>query len=222
VRLIVPPGVFRPLGDSRMLADHIRRTVRPGSSVLDLCCGSGVVAIAAAVGGAGRVTAVDVSRRAVLATAINARLNGASVRAVRGDLFAPLGDERFDAIVSNPPYVPAPGDELPTAGRARAWDAGRDGRAVIDRICAAAPGRLRPGGRLLLVHSSVCDPGRTAELLAERGMTVRSAGSARGPLGPLLSARAEMLEQRGLLDAETRYEDLVVLEGRAAWSEAAA
>ncbi len=216
VRLIVPPGVFRPLSDSRMLADHIRRTVRPRFSVVDLCCGSGILAVAAAVGGAGRVAAVDVSRRAVATTALNARLNGVSVRAMRGDLFAPLGDERFDAIVSNPPYVPAASDELPTAGRARAWDAGRDGRAVIDRICAEAPARLRPGGRLLLVHSSVCDPGRTIELLAEQGLTVRPVGSARGPLGPLLSARAALLERRGLLDRDTRYEDLVVLEGRAA------
>src|SRR5436189_72295 len=77
----------------------------PGARVLDVCTGSGVLAITAARRGA-HATAVDISRRAVLCAALNARLNGVSVRAVRGDLLAAVGDERFDAIVSNPPYLP--------------------------------------------------------------------------------------------------------------------
>jgi release factor glutamine methyltransferase len=216
MRLLVPPGVFRPLSDSWMLAERIRHEVTARTSVADLCCGSGVLAITAALSGARAVTAIDVSRRAVLATRLNARLNGVAVRALRGDLLAPLAGERFDLIVSNPPYVPAAGDEVPTRGAARGWDAGRDGRAVLDRICAQAPAHLRPGGRLLVVHSSVCDPERTAELLSAHGLASELVSRARGPLGPLLSARAATLEQRGLLPPSAADEELVVIEGRAA------
>lgn len=53
------------------------------------------------------------------------------VRAVRGDLLAPLAGERFDVIVSNPPYVPTETDATPR-GPARAWVGGADGRAVLE------------------------------------------------------------------------------------------
>jgi release factor glutamine methyltransferase len=216
MRLVVPPGVFRPLSDSRLLAEQVRREVGLGTVVADLCCGSGFLAVTAALSGAAQVTAVDVSRRAVLATRLNARLNGVAVRAVRGDLFAPLKRERFDLIVSNPPYVPADDDEVPTRGPSRGWDAGRDGRAVLDRICAQAPAHLRPGGRVLIVHSSVCDADRTVDLLAGGGLAAKQAAQVPGPLGPLLHARAGMLERRGLLAAGAREEALVVIEARAA------
>jgi release factor glutamine methyltransferase len=215
MRLVVPPGVFRPLSDSRMLADRLCEELSPGDSVADVCTGSGVLAVTAATSGAGKVTAVDVSRRAVLATRLNARLNGVSVDAVRGDLLEPLAGERFDMIVSNPPYVPAEYDALPGRGPARAWDAGRDGRALLDRICAEAPARLRPGGTILLVHSSVCDPGRTVELLERGGLDASVVSRSRGPLGPLLRERAQTLERNGLLPPGARYEDLVVIRGRA-------
>ena len=151
------PGVFRPVSDSRLLADCLRRELSPGARVADICTGSGVLAVTAALHGAGAVSATDCSRRAVWSARLNARLNGVAVAAVRGDLLKPLGGRQFDLIVSNPPYVPAENDDLPSRGAARAWDAGRNGRALIDRLCDEAPAHLRPGGTLLLVHSSVCD-----------------------------------------------------------------
>lgn len=214
MRLVVPPGVFRPLSDSRLLADRMLDELTPGARVADICTGSGMLAVAAAVGGAGEVVAVDVSRRAVLAAQLNARLNGVSVRALRGDLLAPLDGERFDLIVSNPPYVPATDDVLPTRGRERAWDAGRDGRALLDRVCADAPRRLRPGGVLLLVHSSVCDGDASVALLASHGLEASVAVRSRGPLGPLLHERRTQLEARGLLPPGAREEELVVIRGR--------
>jgi len=214
MRLVVPPGVFRPLSDSRLLADCMRAELEPGAAVADVCTGSGVLAVTAATSGAGDVAAVDVSRRAVMTARLNARLNGVSVRALHGDLLEPLGDERFDLIVSNPPYVPAAADTLPERGPERAWDAGRDGRALLDRICAEAPARLRPGGTLLLVHSSVCDADRSVELLECHGLDAEVALRSRGPLGPLLRERAATLEARGLLPPGAREEDLVVIRGR--------
>jgi release factor glutamine methyltransferase len=211
VRLFTPPGVFRPRPDSWMLARALRaERLRPGSRVLDVCTGSGVLAVTAALDGA-RATAVDISHRAVLCAALNARLNGVRVRALRGDLLAPVRGERFDAIVSNPPYLPAEDDAVPTRGPRRAWDAGRDGRAVLDRLCAEAPAYLHSGGVLLLVHSSLCDTEATLKALAASGLPAAIAARYRGALGPLLYARAPQLEARGLLAAGAREEDVVVV-----------
>jgi release factor glutamine methyltransferase len=214
MRLIALPGVFRPISDSWLLADCLRRELWPGAHVADVCTGSGVLAVTAALHGAEAVSATDRSRRAVINARVNARLNGVTVHALRGDLLEPLEARRFDLIVSNPPYVPADTDALPSGGRERAWDAGRNGRAVIDRLCDEAPGRLRPGGALLLVHSSVCGEQSTLERLAGHGLETDVLARRRGPLGPLLSARARTLEDRGLLARGQREEEIVVIRAR--------
>jgi release factor glutamine methyltransferase len=215
MRLLTVPGVFRPHSDSWLLGDVLRsETLPPTARALDLCTGSGVLAVCAARRGC-EVTAVDRSRRAAWTAGVNGRLNGVRVDARHGDLFDAVGDARFDLIVSNPPYVPADEDALPERGARRAWDAGRDGRAVLDRICAQAPAHLRPGGIVLLTHSSVCDEQRTLELLRAGGLDAEVVCRRRGPLGPLLTQRVTMLEQRGLLEAGQREEDVVVVRGRA-------
>src|SRR3954447_8423847 len=215
-----------------MLAEARREaTLPPRASVLELCTGSGAVAIAAALRGAREVTTVDISRRSVLATRVNARLNHVRVRARRGDLFAAVGKARFDAIVSNPPYVPADGEEPPRSWPERCWDAGHDGRVLLDRIVAEAPTHLRPGGFVLLVHSSICGVERTleglragglaADVVARRrgppgGLRAGVVARRRGPLGPLMSARVHLLHERGLLSPGAREEEVVVIRGRAA------
>lgn len=182
--------------------------------MLDLCSGSGALAICAAQRGAGEVVAVELGRRASLAIRLNARLNGVRVDVRRGDLFAAAGPRPFDVIVSNPPYVPSESDELPTRGLRRAWDAGGDGRVLLDRIIREAPAHLRPGGILLLTHSEVCGVQRTLDLMREAGLDSTSVvRRERGPLGPLLSGRAPLLERRGLLAPGQREEDVVVLSG---------
>jgi release factor glutamine methyltransferase len=215
VRLVTLPGVFRPISDTWLLADALdREPLSPGARVLDLCSGSGALAIRAALGGPRVVTAVDVSRRAVLTIRANAVLNRVRVRALRGDLFAAVAGERFDAIVSNPPYVPSPTDDLPARGRARAWDAGRDGRALLDRICDRARAHLRPGGRLLLVHSSLLGVEPTMDALRARGLAVDVPVRERGPLGPLMDGRRDHLEAAGMLEPGQSEEDVLVFRAR--------
>jgi release factor glutamine methyltransferase len=215
MRIMTLPGVFAPISDTWLLARALREEVIGArASVLDVCTGSGVLAVCAARRGARAVTAVDVSRRAVMTARVNARLNGVRLRAVRSDLFSQLGGERFDVIVSNPPYVPAPTDELPARGPQRAWDAGRDGRLILDRLLEEAPAHLRPGGVLLVVHSEVCGVDATRAAMERAGMTVDVALRQRGPLGPLMSARVRHLEERGLLPPGRRHEDVLVLRGR--------
>jgi release factor glutamine methyltransferase len=213
VRLVTPPGVFRPISDTWLLADALDREPLPKRArVLDLCSGSGALAIRAAIRDRSRkVVAVDVSQRAVLTIRLNAALNGVRVDARRGDLLSAVAGETFDVIVSNPPYVPAATDELPARGLRRAWDAGRDGRALLDRICAAAPRHLRPGGVLLLVHSSLLHYEPTADALTARGLEVAVAASEHGPLGPLMRAR----RADGLIPP-VDDEDVLVVRGRKA------
>jgi release factor glutamine methyltransferase len=192
VRIVTPPGVFRPISDSRMLADALRAELRGWvggrSRSLDVCTGSGALAVVAALAGAD-ASAIDVSFRAVLCARINARLNGVRVRALRGDLLAPVAGETFDVITANPPYVPGD-DALPRRGPARAWEGGRDGRTVLDRLLAAAPPRLAPGGALLVVHSTLIGEQETLERLRAGGLEADVAARHPGPLGPLMRARA--------------------------------
>ncbi|WP_210491868.1 HemK2/MTQ2 family protein methyltransferase [Patulibacter sp. SYSU D01012] len=213
MRIVTLPGVFRPRSDSWLLARLVRPEIAPGDRVLDLCTGSGVIAVSAAQKGA-EAHAVDVSRRAVWTARLNARLNGARVDARRGDLFAAV-DGDFDLITSNPPYLPADDDALPTSGPARAWDAGRDGRAVLDRICADAPGRLRPGGSILLIHSNVAGIAETRRALADGGLEVSIVHAETGEYGPLMAARVAELRRRGVLGpGEEEQEEMVVIRGR--------
>ncbi|MBL8777756.1 MAG: methyltransferase [Acidimicrobiales bacterium] len=208
--MLTLPGVFAPISDSWQLADAVRREpLLAGSTALDLCTGSGVVAVAAAERGAS-VTAVDVSRRALLATWWNARRNGTRVRLRRGRLFAPVAGERFDLISANPPYVPADGEALPTHGPERAWAAGPDGRAVLDRICDEAPGHLWPGGVLLVVHSSLIDVDATVERMVAAGLVgVRVTDRRVGPLGPLMREQ----QRAGRIDPDVTEEAVVVVRG---------
>jgi release factor glutamine methyltransferase len=207
------PGVFRPRSDTWLLAAAMRRQPQlRGGAVLDVCTGSGALAVAAALAGARAVTAVDVSRRAVVCARLNARLNGVRVEALRGDLLAAVPGRRFDVIVSNPPYLPSD-DGLPARGRARHTEAGSSGRVLLDRLIDAAPAHLAPGGVLLVTHSSVNGEDETLRRMRAAGLRPAIAERRRGALGPLLAARAPRLEEKGLLARGAREEEVLVVAG---------
>ena len=183
-------------------------------AVADVCTGSGALAIVAARAGATSVTAIDISRRALASARINARLNGVRVRTRRSSLLAALPGERFDLIASNPPYLPSD-DPSAARGSARHIDAGPDGRAFLDRLIAQAPSHLRPGGLLIVTHSSLNNEHATLDRMSSAGLEPRVLERRSGPLGPLLAARAPMLEERGLLAAGTAEEELLIVAGAA-------
>ncbi|MGW8889814.1 HemK2/MTQ2 family protein methyltransferase [Streptomyces sp. NPDC055749] len=208
------PGVYSPQADSLMLAAAMRREgIGPGMEVLDLCTGSGLLAIHAARLGA-RVTAVDISRRAVASARLNAALARLPVSVHRGDLLSELRGHTFDAVVSNPPYVPAPSLSVPRRGAGRAWDAGLDGRIVVNRICDAAPASLRPGGLMLIVHSVLSGPEETVRRLSDAGMEASVSDRMAIPFGPVTRGRLAWLRHRGLLPTHTEQEELVVIRAR--------
>ncbi|MEU1042135.1 HemK2/MTQ2 family protein methyltransferase [Streptomyces sp. NPDC005551] len=205
------PGVYAPQDDTSLLVGALSdEPLVPGARVLDVCTGTGALALAAARKG-GRVTAVDVSWRAVCTARLNARLAGLPVRIVRGNLFAPVAGQSFDLILTNPPYVPAPDAEGTPRGAARAWDAGRDGRLVLDRICREAPALLRPGGVLLMVHSALSGAEPTLKLLRAAGLRAAVTERRWVAFGPVLREREGWLRERGLLSPHEEKEELVVI-----------
>ncbi|QBJ95959.1 methyltransferase domain-containing protein [Rhodococcus sp. ABRD24] len=205
------PGVYPPQADSFFLAQALQlESIDADTRVLDLCTGTGVLSVQAASAGARDITAVDIGRRALTTAWINGRLNRVPIRVARGDLTAPVRNSRFDLVLSNPPYVPAEDDALPTRGLARCWDAGQDGRALLDRICVEAPDVLAPGGVLLLLQSALSGVEKTQAMLEEQGLDVEIVARTDIPFGPVMSMRRELLRRRGLIDELERREQLVV------------
>ncbi|MEU6258370.1 HemK2/MTQ2 family protein methyltransferase [Streptomyces sp. NPDC047043] len=208
---LAPPGVYAPQEDTDLLTGALsEEPLTPGARVLDVGTGSGVLALEAARRGT-HVTAVDVSWRAVCAARANARLAGLPLRIRQGNLFAPVRGQRFDLILSNPPYVPTPDGGARPSGAARAWDAGGDGRLVLDRICREAPALLRPGGVLLMVHSALSGPDRTLGHLHSAGLMAAVTRRRRIAFGPVLRERAGWLRERGLLASTDDKEELVIV-----------
>ncbi|MFD5558835.1 HemK2/MTQ2 family protein methyltransferase [Streptomyces sp. NPDC127068] len=209
-RVLVPWTVYAPQHDTLLLARALEREDVTGATVLDVGTGAGPLALAAARRGA-RVTAVDTTHRAVLTARFNARRARLPVEVRHGDLFAPVAGRRFDLVLSNPPYVPAPAATAPHHGAAVAWDAGRDGRLLLDRICRSAHTALRPGGVLLLVHSALCGVAPTLAALERSGLEARVTDRCRVPFGPVLRSRGTWLRDRGLIRADEEKEELVIV-----------
>lgn len=165
-RVIVPRSFIGELLDSHFSAsdeDNNSLIDDPGSvqNVLDLCTGSGCLAILAAQAfPQAQIDAVDISKDALDVAARNVADYGLEDRVTlhRGDLFRPLGDRRYDLIISNPPYVDAQGmADLPRECRAEpklAFDGGADGIDIVRRILEQAKSHLTPQGGLL------CEIGR--------------------------------------------------------------
>lgn len=204
------PGVYAARSDTEvLLASLAAERVSPGSRVLDVGTGTGALAVAAALRGAS-VTAVDVSRTALATAFVNGALRGRRIRVRRGDVFAPVRGQRFDFIVSNPPYVPRPPK---VDDPSRSWDAGPAGRDILDQLCTQSRHMLRPGGVVLLVHSSVNDEAKTCEMLNSSGLRAEVTARFRGRFGPVMDGRAAWLEERGLIEPGVREEELVVVRG---------
>jgi len=171
-RVIVPRSFIGELLDSHFGVgsddDGGSLIEDPGSvkHVLDLCTGSGCLAVLAARSfPRARIDAVDISKDALDVAARNIADYGLGerIKLHRGDLFGPIGEARYDLIISNPPYVDAEGmAELPRECRAEpklALDGGADGLDVVRRILKEARRHLTSQGGLL------CEIGRGREVL---------------------------------------------------------
>lgn len=179
-RVRVVPGVFVPRRRTELVVHEAAARLRPGDSVVDLCCGVGAIAVAL-IGrvGALDLVAVDVDPDAVEVAAEN--LSGKAV-ALQGDLFEAVPERmrgHVDVVAVNAPYVPSDAIALmpPEARdheRAVALDGGADGLDVHRRIAAEAGAWLRPGGAVV-IEVSAEQADASAALFAAAGLEARIA-----------------------------------------------
>ncbi len=163
LRSVFNPALFPSGPFLASVLDHQR--IPPGSQVLELGTGSGIIAIAAAQL-TQHITAVDINPEAVRCARINAQTNGVSDRIdVRlGDLFEPVQDERFDTILFNPPfYRGEPKDMLDHAWRST---------DVAERFACEVPQHLNPGGQALVVLSTDGEQERFLETFRRHGLRI--------------------------------------------------
>lgn len=169
----VNDAVLIPRPDTELLVELALERLAPRARVLDMGTGSGAIAVAIAhTRPDAQVSALDVSDAALAVARANAAANGATVRFVPSDWFCAIAGERFEMIVSNPPYIRA-NDEHLAQGDLRFEPVGAltdhaDGLAALRAIIAGAPVHLEPGGWLLMEHGY--DQARAVRtLLADAG-----------------------------------------------------
>jgi release factor glutamine methyltransferase len=179
ISLRVDARVLIPRPDTERLVEVALERTRERSMLggaLDLCTGSGCVAIAFARSRpTWSVTAVDISAEALAVASDNSHRTGAvrNLRLLQGSLFGPVAGQRFDLVTANPPYIPsAELAELPVDVRAfepqLALDGGPDGLDLVREIVARAPAHLTPGGLLALEICADQGP-RATEILRQHG-----------------------------------------------------
>ncbi|MCH5274030.1 MAG: peptide chain release factor N(5)-glutamine methyltransferase [Lachnospiraceae bacterium] len=149
----IRPGVLIPRPETELLAEEVFKR-SAGKRVLDLCTGSGCIAVTVSKLGAPEFTAAsDVSETALRTAEENAALNGADITFFQGDLFETVTGE-YDIIVSNPPYIKTGVinglmPEVKEFEPHLALDGGEDGLVFYRRICKEAKKFLRQNGRLM-------------------------------------------------------------------------
>lgn len=168
---LVNEHVLTPRQDTEILTEEAIARCRDGFEVLDLCTGSGCIAISLKklYQGSLHVTAADLSTEALKVAQENARRLGAEIDFVQGDLFEHLPGS-FDLVVSNPPYIPtADIEELMPEVREHepmtALDGHEDGLYFYRKITAEARQHLHRGGALLFEIG--CDQGKAVSALMQ-------------------------------------------------------
>jgi release factor glutamine methyltransferase len=171
VELVCPEGVGPATPYSLLLARCIPDL--SGATVVDLGTGSGIQGIVALLQGAAKVYAVDINPRAEAAAVENAGRNGVADRFTvlpPGDGILPLPQGmRVDMVICNPAQLPVPETDAAHA----AFDAGRDGRRMIEAVIRAAPGKLVVEGQLLMAHNSMTDLSMSLGLMRSVGLEPR-------------------------------------------------
>lgn len=152
----VTPAVLIPRHDTEVLVAEALRRAPHAATVLDIGVGSGCIAVALAKQlPDAQVWGVEQSPAAIALAQKNAERHGVRVTLFEGSLFEPFRDQRFDLIVSNPPYIPTADLETlqPEVREYEPWaalDGGADGLDFYRIIVPAAPEHLNPGGWLMV------------------------------------------------------------------------
>ncbi len=171
----VDERVLIPRPETEELVEHALPEIGENSRVLDLCTGSGAIAIAVQKKTNAHVTASDISTDALDLARENVRKNGAEIELIESDLFENLSGRTFDAILTNPPYVRSSDmdglqREVCDFEPHLALDGGEDGLAFYRRIAREASSYLADGG-FLLAECGYDQADAVAELFSVIGET---------------------------------------------------
>jgi release factor glutamine methyltransferase len=145
----VRKSVLWPSRDSIPLVENYE--INPGERVLDLCTGSGVIAIYSALKGASKSVALDINPEAIKCVKENAEMHGVAdaIDARVSDMWQALGkDEKFDVITMNPPFTK---HKARTFVEKTIWD---EDNYVQDRFIEGFDSRLNPGGRIYMTQAN--------------------------------------------------------------------
>jgi len=154
-KIKVDERVLIPRPETEILVEKSLNYISADTSVLDMCTGSGAIAIAVKLKTNAIVTAVDISVDALQIAKENAKINGAEIQFIESDMFSNLSDMRFDVIISNPPYIKSE-DVLNLQKEVKdfepliALDGGKDGFDFYKIIIQNAKNYLNDNGVLLL------------------------------------------------------------------------
>lgn len=180
LELEVSPDVLVPRPETEMLVERALRLGAANCRVVDLGTGSGAIALALAHERPDwQITGVELSPAALdVARRNGARLGLTQIRWLQGDWFAPLQQERFYLIISNPPYIaaddPAMQDLALRHEPRGALTPGGDGLGALRTLARMTPAHLIPGGWLLLEHGAIQGAAVRALLVAQGFAHVRS------------------------------------------------
>ena len=171
VHLDVFSNVYAPAEDSFLLAKHAHKIQ---GNILELGMGCGISSLVnASRNPTNYVLGFDINPHAVKNAEYNARNNKISnARFAHSNLFSHVPNLRFDGILFNPPYLP-PNEEVEEEHYARlALDGGKDGRELIDKFISVLPEHLLPGGKALMIHSSINGLSQTMDAAQEKGLSI--------------------------------------------------
>ncbi|KKH94157.1 modification methylase HemK [Methanosarcina sp. 1.H.T.1A.1] len=192
VKLGATDLVYEPAEDSFLLADAALEEAEPGMHILEIGAGSGFVSA---------VLRTNVKGIRVLATEINphaascAKANGVEV--IRTDLFRGLKPENrktsFDLILFNPPYLPTSEEEKVPGWLNYAFDGGASGRETLDRFLDEVRNYLSPGGKILVLISSITGLEAVKEKMEKMGFKVDVVGRKKISFEELMVVRGELL-----------------------------
>jgi release factor glutamine methyltransferase len=169
------PNVYAGGLDSELMCEVIN--IPKDAEVLDLCTGTGVIAVKAAQLGAKRVVAVDLNPEAVKSARLNAaKLQLSQIEVREGSLFEPAGKETFDVIIINPPYI---NHEAKDKTEICFWDIGN---AVTKEFFAKYKQYLKPSGTAYLGWGDFADMNLLDELASEYGVHLKMISSKTDPL----------------------------------------
>jgi release factor glutamine methyltransferase len=203
---------------SLLLAENIPDL--SGETVVDLGTGSGIIAIVAALQGAKTVYLLDTYDKAISLALENGERNGVADRLVHlpvGAAMLPLpAGEKVDVVLCNPAQLPSPQQYQKNSP----FHAGPDGRAMIDPLIREAPEKLKPSGRLLMVHNSLANLRKSLDALNSVGLKPSVVAERSIPFHPFVDrAWLDKLggETEGLYSVQdgVAYQALYLVDARA-------